>query len=74
MFYVLVDVYLRLGNTVEVFKDVPHGLLHRFHGEKELLSVSSIFIACIFDRYGGKDDNVTKHLRERTKIVIKIVI
>ena len=33
MFYVLVDVYLRLGNTVEVFKDVPHGLLHRIHGK-----------------------------------------
>ena len=53
MFYVLVDVYLRLGNTVEVFKDVPHGLLHRFHGETKL-SVSSGFIACIFDRYGSK--------------------
>ena len=35
MFYVLVDVYLRLGNTVEVFKDVPHGLLHRIHGNEE---------------------------------------
>ena len=32
MFYVLVDVYLRRGNTIEVFKDVPHGLLHRIHG------------------------------------------
>lgn len=31
MFYVLVDVYLRRGNTIEVFKDVPHGLLHRIH-------------------------------------------
>ena len=32
MFYVLVDVYVRYGDRVDILYDVPHGMLHKIHG------------------------------------------
>lgn len=31
MFYVMVDVYVRYEDHVELFEEVPHGMLHRMH-------------------------------------------
>ena len=33
MFYVMVDVWLRRGDAVELFTEVPIGMLNKLHGE-----------------------------------------
>ena len=33
MFYVMVDVWLRRGDVVELFTEVPIGMLNKLHGE-----------------------------------------
>ena len=39
MFYVLTDVYIKEGDVVYLYTDVPHGMLHRIQGTSCVFTV-----------------------------------